>query len=97
MSAIWRLGEADVKSVREVLSAEQPLAYTTVLTVLQRLTRQGLLTTRLEGRVGIYTPALSETEYLERVLAEELDLVSNEAGCAVLTAALERLAANRSA
>jgi predicted transcriptional regulator len=62
LTALWRLGEASVQSVRDWLAPQRPLAYTTVMTMLERLTRKGILTRRKVGRSFLYKPSVSEDE-----------------------------------
>lgn len=62
LNTLWRLGEGTVRQVRDMLASEHSLAYTTVLTVLDRLARKGLVERRLAGRRYIYRPALSRDE-----------------------------------
>jgi hypothetical protein len=38
LNALWEIGEGNVEDVRKVISLNRPLAYTTVLTLLDRLT-----------------------------------------------------------
>ena len=38
LRALWRIGEGSVKDVRGVITENRNLAYTTVMTVLERLT-----------------------------------------------------------
>lgn len=40
LCALWTLGEANVQAVRDHLAPSKPLAYTTVMTMLDRLTRK---------------------------------------------------------
>jgi predicted transcriptional regulator len=67
MEEVWRRGEATVKHVVEALNrkAKQPRAYTTYMTVMQRLDEKGLLNRTRSGRSDIYTPTLSREEYQE--------------------------------
>ena len=67
MEAVWARGEATVKDVRAALPAPQP-AYTTVLTVLQKLAKAGWLTHRAEGRTYVYIPTRSREEAGQSVL-----------------------------
>ena len=60
MRILWLRGEASVADVQQTLGAAQPLAYSTVATVLARMERKGLVTHRAEGRSYHYRPALSE-------------------------------------
>ena len=67
MEQVWRQGEATVRSVMEALNAQagQPArAYTTVLTILQRLDVKGPVTRTRQGKVDIFTAALPREEYL---------------------------------
>src|SRR4030095_9578911 len=56
LKALWVLGEGNVREVREYLLAERNLAYTTVMTVLDRLVRRGGVQRRKAGRSFIYSP-----------------------------------------
>jgi BlaI family penicillinase repressor len=62
MEAVWDLGEATVPQVRDRLDREQTPAYTTVLSVLQKLEKAGWLTHRALGRSYIYVPVRSRQE-----------------------------------
>jgi predicted transcriptional regulator len=53
---VWELGEASVREVWKQLRKEKELVYTTILTSMQRLEKDGWLTHRLEGNKNIYTP-----------------------------------------
>ena len=57
MEAIWELGEATVHQVRDRLSRKKKLAYTTVLTVMQKLEKAGWLRHRTEGKSYVYLPS----------------------------------------
>ena len=69
MEILWSVGESDVRDVRQRLN--RPLAYTTVMTTLERLFRKSLLVRRKEGRAFLYSPRLSREEW-ERVRLEDL-------------------------
>ena len=68
MAEVWRQGETTVKRVMEALNevARSPRAYTTYMTVMQRLDEKRLLSRTRRGRSDTYLPRLSEQEYLER-------------------------------
>jgi predicted transcriptional regulator len=59
LKVLWKLGEASVKDVRGQLTANRNLAYTTVMTVLDRLARKGGVVRRKVGRAFVYAPVLS--------------------------------------
>lgn len=54
LEAVWELGEANVHSVRERLDRDKPLAYTTVLSAMQKLEKAGWLDHRPEGKSYVY-------------------------------------------
>jgi predicted transcriptional regulator len=66
MEEMWGRDEATVRNVQVALNArgEKTRAYTTLLTVMTRLDGKGLLVRRREGRVDVYSVALSRDEYL---------------------------------
>lgn len=60
LKALWALGEASVNDVRRVISETKPLAYTTVMTLLDRLARKGVAARRKVGRAFLYAPQVSQ-------------------------------------
>jgi BlaI family transcriptional regulator, penicillinase repressor len=68
MQALWARGEATVHEIRAELFNQRPLAYTTVMTVMDRLARKGVVDRRKRGRAHVYRPAISEAEVRERAL-----------------------------
>jgi predicted transcriptional regulator len=67
MEEIWAQGEGTVRSVRTALNAgagQPERAYTTVLTILQRLDAKGLVRRSRDGKSDLYTATLAREEYL---------------------------------
>ena len=62
IEVVWELGEASVHQVRGRLGRKKKLAYTTILTTLQKLEKSGWLRHRAEGKVYIYTPVKTREE-----------------------------------
>jgi BlaI family transcriptional regulator, penicillinase repressor len=62
MNALWPLGEATVKQVRESLMARRPRAYTTIMTILDRLAQKGIVSRRKVGRAYLYRASLQAAE-----------------------------------
>jgi BlaI family transcriptional regulator, penicillinase repressor len=73
LSALWSLGEGQVKNVQQFLAGTRPLAYTTIMTVLDRLARRNLITRRKAGRAFVYSPAVSRDVMRRLALQEFLD------------------------
>ncbi|HLK47877.1 MAG TPA: BlaI/MecI/CopY family transcriptional regulator [Bryobacteraceae bacterium] len=71
LKAIWSLGEGNVRDVREVVGRSRPLAYTTIMTVLDRLVRKGKLARRKVSRAYVYSLRTSREE-MRRAAVREL-------------------------
>jgi predicted transcriptional regulator len=73
LTALWALGQGSVKDVRQAVAESHPLAYTTVMTVLDRLVRRGHITRTKAGRAFVYAPAVSRDTLRRLALREFLD------------------------
>ena len=62
MEVLWQRGEASVHEVREHIGRKKDLAYTTILTTLQKLEKAGWLDHRAEGKSYVYFPTRSRDE-----------------------------------
>lgn len=71
LKALWSLGEGTVRDVRQVLVGNRNLAYTTVMTVLERLQKRGGVSRRKTGRSFRYMPKVSQ-DTLRRLAIKEL-------------------------
>jgi predicted transcriptional regulator len=82
MDETWRRKEV---SVREVFkSFDEQIAYTTLMTTLDRLHKKGLLTRRKEGRAFLYSPRVSREEMEQGVTKDVIDgLLGNNAATGV--------------
>jgi predicted transcriptional regulator len=72
MKAIWLRHAQTVSDVQESLMPLRPLAYTTVLTILDRLSKKGAVTRVKQGKAYFYTPSLSFELSRQEALAELL-------------------------
>jgi predicted transcriptional regulator len=59
LKALWGIGEGTVRDVRDVMVGNRNLAYTTVMTVLDRLEKRGGVSRKKQGRSFVYVPKLS--------------------------------------
>jgi predicted transcriptional regulator len=73
LCALWNLGEANVAAVRDQLAPRRTLAYTTVMTMLDRLARKAVVSRRKVGRSYMYTASLSRDEVRGRAIRELVD------------------------
>jgi predicted transcriptional regulator len=73
LNALWSLQEGNVKDVRQLVARKRPLAYTTIMTVLDRLVRKGLLARRKVGRAFVYVPQTARDAMRRTAVRELLD------------------------
>jgi len=62
LSVLWPLGEGTVRDIHRALAASRPRAYTTVMTIMDRLEQKGIVARRKVGRAFLYLPKLSAEE-----------------------------------
>jgi predicted transcriptional regulator len=81
MDVLWRAARpVRVRQVRDDLAPHRPLAYTTVMTVLDNLHRKGWVLRELEGKAYVYWPARSREEAAARALRDVLDSTGDPEG-----------------
>lgn len=71
LKVLWAIGEGNVHRVRAELLPKRNLAYTTVMTLLDRLARKGGVTRRKVGRSFVYCPRLTR-DAVRRLAVKEL-------------------------
>ena len=69
MAVVWKAGEVNVREACELLNS--PVAYTTVMTTMDRLFRKRLLARRKVGRAFVYSAAATRDQ-IEGAMASEL-------------------------
>lgn len=86
MDYLWSLGPHDrpatsgsrtghaatVRQVHEALAANREIAYTTVMTVLDRLAKKGAVEQLRDGRAYLYRPAVTLDELTAALMHEAL-------------------------
>ena len=71
LGTLWTMREGTVRDVSAALASRQSFAYTTVMTLLERLVKRGHLTRRKAGRSFVYTP-VRDPEELREIAINEL-------------------------
>jgi BlaI family transcriptional regulator, penicillinase repressor len=82
MDELWDRGVGSVREVLEALNARRrpPRAYTTILTVMQRLHEKELLRRERRGRLHVYVPTLTREQYAEARAEAEVSALVSEYG-----------------
>ena len=77
LKILWDLGEAKVRDVHAALAAREPIAFTTVQTLLRIMDDKGLVKSRSAGRTLYYSPVHTREQvssrFLKRVFNGALD------------------------
>ncbi len=70
MNVLWVAGTATVHEIRAHLFPQRPLAYTTIMTVMDRLARKGIVDRKKRGRAHLYRPVVPKEAVSERALTQ---------------------------
>lgn len=81
MDQLWATAEPQtVRQVHDALAAHRELAYTTVMTVLQRLARKGLVVQIRDDRAHRYAPVDSREDLVAALMVDALDQAAGPGG-----------------
>jgi predicted transcriptional regulator len=83
LKALWQLGHGSVRDVLELVK-NRKLAYTTVMTVLDRLEKRGGVTRHKQGRAFIYQPKLTREALRQLAVKDLVDTFFEGSGQALL-------------
>jgi BlaI family transcriptional regulator, penicillinase repressor len=80
MDALWDLGSASIREIRERLPEEKRPAYTTVQTIVRRLEEKGAVRlTKQIGNAYIFEPLVTRDAAQRRLIDELLDILGGSA------------------
>ncbi len=71
LSEVWQHSEVSVRDI--YLAFGETVAYTTLMTTLDRLFKKRLLTRRKDGRAFVYLPAVSPAEFDQGIREDVID------------------------
>jgi predicted transcriptional regulator len=73
MNTLWPMGEGTVREIRDQLAARRPRAYTTIMTIMDRLARKGVVERRKVGRAYTYRANVSAEEAGAQALGQVVE------------------------
>lgn len=76
MEHVWKLDEVSVSTVHDQLDGR--LAYTTIMTTLDRLFKKGVLQRRKQGRAFIYSARYSREQFKQSLVKKALSYLLEE-------------------
>lgn len=95
MEAVWDDGRVTVRAILEALNgrSDKQRAYTTIMTIMQRLDEKGLLSRTREGKTDIYEARMPREDYLKARAEAEVGALVEQYGDAALVNFARRMAA----
>lgn len=95
MDIIWLKGcEVCVRDVFEELAFRREIAYTTVMTIMARLSEKKILRKRKEGNVSFFEPILTREEFTVNVVGNVVDSLLEDFAEATMAHFLSRVRRN---
>jgi predicted transcriptional regulator len=73
MNILWPVGEGTVRDIRDRLAERRPRAYTTIMTIMDRLARKGIVERRKVGRAYLYRPNLIAEDARSQALVQVIE------------------------
>ena len=72
LKVMWDRGPSTVRDVMDVLNAERPRAYTSVMSLMNVMADKGLLVRVPQGRAFVYRPKVERERTLRRLVGDLL-------------------------
>ena len=89
LKVLWQAGPSSVKDVREALKPSRALAYTSVMTIMNIMTRKGYLERSRESRSYIYSPLIRDEDVSGGMLGDIVNRAFDGSALAVMTNLIE--------
>lgn len=80
MDLIWEHETVSVREIHAILERDREIAYTTVMTVMSRLSDKGILQKERDGKHYLYRPAITKDEFSRTMLASMLSGIKDDFG-----------------
>ena len=85
LKILWKQSPVSIREVREALAGFRKLAYTSVMTIMNIMTRKKYLERTKKGKTFTYSPLVSETETTRNMLSDMVErLFDGSAATAML-------------
>lgn len=73
MNTLWPIGQATVREIRDLLAPRRPRAYTTIMTIMDRLARKGVVERVKTGRAYVYRPRMTVDDARAQAIGQVLE------------------------
>ena len=95
MGSMWKEKNASVSDVHRCLQKKRKIAYTTVMTIMTRLTEKGFLTRKMEGKAYVYSPKKTKEQTAKGVVKKIVNSLVDQYGQEAVTAFTDELKKRR--
>lgn len=75
MQTLWNKGQATARDITDALNETEPIAHSTVQTLLRTLEDKGSIAHKSEGRTFVFFPLVAEDKYKRSATRDLLDRV----------------------
>jgi BlaI family penicillinase repressor len=75
MQVLWQRGRANAREITEALSRTEPIAHSTVQTLLRKLEAKGAVAHDVEGRTFVFYPQVNEDKVKRGAVRDLVDRV----------------------
>jgi predicted transcriptional regulator len=89
LKTLWQQGPLSGREVRDALAPRRDLAYTSVMTILNIMTRKKYLRRKKRGGCFLYRPIIAERAVSKRMLGDLVDRVFDGSAASVMVNLLE--------
>lgn len=80
MDCVWRDKEVSVRDVYSCLKKSRKIAYTTVMTIMTRLTEKRFLARKKTGKAFLYTPKKTKEQTAKTMIGKIVDSLVDQFG-----------------
>ncbi|MBN1343017.1 MAG: BlaI/MecI/CopY family transcriptional regulator [Phycisphaerae bacterium] len=95
LKILWRDGPANVRAVRDALAVSRDLAFTSVTTTMNIMTKKGFLRRSKDGPTWVYHPCVTQRATSRRMLGDLVDRLFDGSTALAMTNLLETSDINR--
>ncbi|MGF9964913.1 BlaI/MecI/CopY family transcriptional regulator [Bacillus rhizoplanae] len=94
MKVIWSRKEVTVQNVLTELNEKNKYAYTTIMTIMNRLDKKGILTRSKLGKGYVYKPRYSPNELIQQNSSEQVEHLLHNYGDIAITQFVDAIGHN---
>jgi len=80
MECIWSIGNCTVSDIYQCLIQRRQIAYTTIMTIMTRLTEKRFLSRKFIGKSYLYSPIDSKSKTLRNTVFKVIEVMINRFG-----------------